>query len=208
MATCKYCKETIKSGARKCPRCGSNDPVGTSIAVIMAMGIGAIFIMAFIIDLATKVINWIADHIWQIIGYPTLMAGLISLYFLYQYHSTNKSKYSKIDIKNGLNNRIALTSVLVISGFFMSFVFGSREEISDNYNTAHGGQIYVTVVDSSNARTNPTTKGSVVVETISPGAVLIGEWVQGSDIPTERWFKTNRNRTAVYVWEGNLTEGR
>ena len=207
MATCKYCKEAIKSGAKKCPHCGSNDPADSSIAVIMAMGIGAIFVMAFLIDLATKVLNWIADHIWQIIGYPTLISGLISLYFLHQYHSSNRSKYSKIEIKNGLNNRIALTSVLLLSGFFMSFFLGTKEEISGNYSADYGGQTSVTVAESANARTNPTTKGSVVVETISPGAVLIGEWVQGSDIPTERWFRTNRNRAAVYVWEGNLTEG-
>lgn len=62
------------------------------------------------------------------------------------------------------------------------------------------GDVYV-ITGIANARTAPTTEFSSVVETLSAGDRVRGQWVGGRN--GSRWLETS-GEPKTYIWEGNL----
>lgn len=103
------------------------------------------------------------------------------------------------------SRRFALITLIIVAALLISGGIAYRFITSmDN-----GELITVETSGHANVRDAPTTDGSNVLETLTPGAELIGRWVNGSSDPSERWFAFDRGGESAFVWGGNLsmTEG-
>jgi hypothetical protein len=65
--------------------------------------------------------------------------------------------------------------------------------------------VVVSVTGTASVRNAPTTKGSVVLRTLSVGDNIVGQWVNSPVDPSEKWFEFVSNSQKAYVWGGNLT---
>jgi hypothetical protein len=64
----------------------------------------------------------------------------------------------------------------------------------------------VRVTSVANARDMPTGEDSSIVFKLDAGELLTGEWVDGANDASVKWFETNKDGRTIYVWEGNLIE--
>lgn len=62
--------------------------------------------------------------------------------------------------------------------------------------------VMVTAVQEANVRNAASTEGSMVLETVGTGTQFEGHWVNGSTVPSERWFELKSG--GKFVWGGNL----
>ena len=97
------------------------------------------------------------------------------------------------------NTKIWLLPLLLL-GFFLIY------QIIQSKNSADPNEIVtVTVTGTANVRDAASSEGSMVLETLTAGKQLKGNWVTGSTVPSERWFELEGG--GKFVWGGNLQSG-
>lgn len=67
--------------------------------------------------------------------------------------------------------------------------------------------VTVNVLADANVRSAPSSVGTKVLDTLSPGTQLTGRWVDGSD-GSERWLEIDKNGVKGFVWSQNLGYGK